>query len=529
MKQNQQKKMEKGIIKISQKELIKDIKNVCEKFIKKGIAGHVTRDFYRANGKYSDKDVNTIFGSWGNVVKKLCPAQKKIKEEKQKIQRDNFIIEKKAKIGKKYVVSAIVDGANICEEFISSLEMYCKHNKAELILLWMRGNGRKDTLSQELFDRFKDNIVTDFVFNSNLRASDFMLSPAQILPITGLERYGTRHQSLIIASTKQFMQSVDRPKNELPHVIWTTGTVSLPKYSKTRIGALGRQDNLVGGLIVEVQNDKRFHVRQIQWLNNCFIDLGIKYTKNEVKKVGCEAIIWGDLHCPETSSLALKVAIEQTNCLNAKEIIIHDVSSFNSVNAHLKGKYLSKTLQGDQNRKLQTDFEKTKDMLEYIEKSTPKNNKIVIVHSNHTNFISRYIEDGEFIKDTTNAVYAAECFIDFSKGEDPIQKRLKTKKTLFLKQDESYKICGVELGMHGHLGAAGSRGSLRQYFYRLGSCIVGHSHKPEIIGNAYSVGTLSEMDLGYNQGLGAWIWSTVALYENGGRQNLIFVDDKWRL
>ncbi|MFA7101558.1 MAG: hypothetical protein WC196_07565, partial [Bacilli bacterium] len=159
----------------------------------------------------------------------------------------------------------------------------------------------------------------------------------------------------------------------------------------------------------------------------------------------------------------------------------------------------------------------------------PNVKDIVVVYSNHTDFIHHFLELGEFVKDAVNAVYAAECFIDFAKGENPIEKRLKTKKTKFLKRDESYKICGVELGMHGHLGASGSRGNLRQYFYRLGSCIVGHSHKPEIIGNAYSVGTLSEMDLGYNTGLGAWIWGTVALYANGGRQNLIFVDEKWKL
>lgn len=514
--------------KISRGLILKDIKDVMVKFSEHGIGDKLTRDFYRSHGKYSDNKVNEIFGGWGNVVKVLYPQIKK--EKKEDIRRSSdVVISKKAKVGKRYVVSAIVDGANIDEDFVSAIQLYCKKNNAELVLLWMRGNGRKDTLSQELFDRFRDNIATDFTFNSNLQASDFMLSPAQILPITGLERYGTRQLSLIIASTKQFMQSVDRPKRELPHVIWTTGTISIPKYSKTRIGALGRQDNLVGGLIVEVENDKRFHVRQIQWLENCFVDLGIKYTKNEARKIGCEAIVWGDLHCPETSPLALKVAIEQSKCLNTKIVVLHDPCSFNSVNRHLDGKFLSKVLQNEEERKLEYDFKVTHQMLQDIERELPNIKDIVVVYSNHTDFVPTLLEKGEFVKDAVNAVYGAECFIDFAKGENPIEKRLKTKKTKFLKRDESYKICGVELGMHGHLGASGSRGNLRQYFYRLGSCIVGHSHKPEIIGNAYSVGTLSEMDLGYNTGLGAWIWGTVALYQNGGRQNLIFVDEKWKL
>jgi len=197
--------------------VVEDIKRVYEKFKKAKLGGKLTRDYYRNNGNFSDKEVNVFFGSWGNLLKYLYPvSDKKVVKPKEKVIRrsNDVVISKKAKVGKRYVVSAIVDGANINEDFVSAIELYCKKNNAELVLLWMRGNGRKDTLSKELYERFKDNIATDFVFNNNLQASDFMLSPAQILPITGLERYGTRQLSLIIASTKQFMQSVDRPKFE---------------------------------------------------------------------------------------------------------------------------------------------------------------------------------------------------------------------------------------------------------------------------------------------------------------------------
>jgi hypothetical protein len=87
---------------------------------------------------------------------------------------------------------------------------------------------------------------------------------------------------------------------------------------------------------------------------------------------------------------------------------------------------------------------------------------------------------------------------------------------------------GIELGMHGHLGPNGARGSLRN-LSRLGARVVsGHSHTPGIEEGHYQVGTSSRLRLEYNVGPSAWLQTHCVIYASGKRALLTVVDGHWR-
>jgi hypothetical protein len=97
-----------------------------------------------------------------------------------------------------------------------------------------------------------------------------------------------------------------------------------------------------------------------------------------------------------------------------------------------------------------------------------------------------------------------------------------------LDEDESFRLGGVELGMHGDRGPNGSRGSIRN-LRRIGvKSIIGHSHSPGIDEGCYQVGTSTRLRLEYNHGASSWLNCHCILHADGKRQLVVIVDGYWR-
>ena len=518
---------------VKKEDLIAEFKKLMVKYTKKFGNTNMTRDWWRDNTKYSSNTLSKWYNTFSNF------KEQALKESGVKKRENVSIKTTKDTNVSTYFVTSIVEGANIETGFMSAIDTFCKENSANKVLLWVRGVRPIDAFTPEQLSTYEGNLCTEFVFNSKLKAKDFMLHPAQILPLTGLSRFGNRDCSLIIASPKQHMTSVPRAKNASPHTLWSTGTVSLPKYSSTRAGSLANQDNTLGGLIVEVVDSKKFHIRPVQYKDNCFIDLGTKYNSNgkvEKNAVKAEAIVWGDLHLTEEDIDAVRCSIEQTNYVKAKKVVIHDVCSWNSVNAHDINKYIVRA-----DRKQQTlvdDYEYTATGLGYIlNLLKPSKSDIYIVKSNHDNWVKRWVEKGDFIKDRTNSIAGAKAFINFCKGEDPIEVEVLDRitdqnirnKVHFMKKDEQLKVAGFELGQHGENGANGSKGNIQGFGRSHDKIVVGHSHSPNIFYSAIQVGTNSRMDLPYATGDSSWMHANCIIYPNGTFQLITFIDENWRL
>ena len=108
---------------------------------------------------------------------------------------------------------------------------------------------------------------------------------------------------------------------------------------------------------------------------------------------------------------------------------------------------------------------------------------MVVVFSNHDDFLTRFIINADVKKNVKNALEYMEYGKILLEGKAPngiipyiINQKFKNIKCLG--RNESYKVKDWELGIHGMDGVNGSRGSIQQY-RRLNSKLVSaHAHSP---------------------------------------------------
>jgi hypothetical protein len=496
------------------------------------------RDFFVKKGNYTKIQIETEFGTFTDfldIVKKELGIV-----EEEVITRDSFDNIKKderKKLGnRKYVVTSLVAGTQIDDRFLNSIKNYCKHNKAELVVLAMRGISVDDIFYPEILSKVEDNICSEMVFNSNLKAVDFKLSPAMINPLTGLGRMGAKRTSLIIASPKQQMQSVPVSNRTLPHVLYSTGTISIPEYSNNRIGVLGEEDNVVGGLIVEIENNEIFHIRLIVSDNKgCFYDLDKYYSPDEIKKSSIEAIVLGDLHSGSEDAMAVQSWKEIIHLTNPKYIVFHDIMDSMSINHHQEKNIVynanlpvhAKTLE----KELDTLGNTLKQWSEEFKKST-----LIITKGNHDAWLDKYLQEGKYARPEQAhnhrfALSLANYVLDDKNPiEEYINKKYKIKNIKWLRIDEDFIIKRNQLGYHGAKGSNSGRNSAAALELARGAGIYGHSHSPAILRNTMIVGTTTKLKLDYNMdGASSWLHASGLLYSSEYKTLIISIEGKWKI
>jgi hypothetical protein len=197
---------------------------------------------------------------------------------------------------------------------------------------------------------------------------------------------------------------------------------------------------------------------------------------------------------------------------------------------HDYGKVALSSIKANEGRSsLVREGKKVSSYLTEVSKVVPK---IVIVKSNHDEHLERYLEEGRPFKDPENFYTSLDLYKTLIEGKDPLRYLIETKLGLkiknikWLKSDESYKKYGVELGMHGHRGANGSRGSAQIFEKAVGKAITAHTHTASIMRTIFTVGIGGAKDQGYNKGLSSWTRTSALLYPNGNVQLINFLDYK---
>ena len=163
-------------------------------------------------------------------------------------------------------------------------------------------------------------------------------------------------------------------------------------------------------MIVEIEDEKRFYIRPVQFIKDGFVDLGIKYFPNGTKTVSCEAAILGDLHIPEQDPVFTNAAIDQVNFLKSKSVFIHDLLSINSVNHHNLHEYLARAKMPFTS--LEDELKTCKKLVrQYVDRISGKS-KIYVVASNHDNaFIVKWLNNGAKPTDTVKSLLSKEGLI----------------------------------------------------------------------------------------------------------------------
>ena len=218
--------------------------------------------------------------------------------------------------------------------------------------------------------------------------------------------------------------------------------------------------------------------------------------------------------------------------LKPQILVLHDAFSGVSINHHEQHRNILKAQRSaahelDIKSELETLATDLNDLSQLVD-------EVVVVKSNHDEFLERYLQDGQYVKDPQNHRLSLLLSLHLLDGGDPLKYGIEThgltsNKVRWLKRDEDFKIARIQLGAHGDVGANGARGSLRTMEAAYGNSVSGHSHSPEILRGAWQVGTSSYLKLSYNRGPSSWMHCSCLIYPNGSRQLINSIHGQWRM
>lgn len=445
---------------------------------------------------------------------------------------------KKCKGYKKFFVTTAVAGAPVDQDFLASIKKWCELKNA--LLLIIPANYALYDIEPDLVNDPDVNIVFKTLrLNSNIAIDPIKIDPKQVDPVVGLDAIGKREGTVIIGSPKQRRIGIANSNEKLARMIQSTGAITKPRYMPTdgvpkRRDRLAEEHHVMGGVIVEMVDNKLYHFRNVEMCKDgSFHDAFYNYSEDGEAFEGCEAIIQGDLHVTETDPVVDAVVDEMCRIGKPKYRILHDVLSAVSINHHeMKNKVKRAILAREGKIDLRTELKANKDVLEAkLKLKTAKH--IVMVKSNHDEFLDRYLAEGNF--DDQNREISTELQLLAMRGLDPYKDGLeiifglkKTKDLIWLGRDQDFKIAGVECGSHGDLGSNGRRNPGSKGMYKAyGKAMYGHCHHSEIWHDAMSVGTSTYMKLGYNRGASSWDNGQGILYKNGTRQLILVINGEW--
>jgi len=346
--------------------------------------------------------------------------------------------------------------------------------------------------------------------------------------------------SCVFGSPKVQMEMIPVLDGNAPKMMLTTGAITMQNYTDSKSGKVGEFHHTFGFVIVEIKDDEIFFVRQVTADDKSgnFSDLCYRVENETIKNINkLEAIVLGDLHCGHHDEKVLDTTIDMMYKMLPKHVILHDVFDGDSISHHqMKDPFLQygKEVNGT------NDLKKEIDSVMASLKPFEKYKNVVIVRSNHDDFLDRWLKNEDWKKQPTfknSRLYMQLSDILLEQyannpmcvyGVIPAFIKQKYPKFITLNRSDSYKVKGGwELGQHGDVGSNGSRGSLLQFRRLNTKIVVGHYHSPGRKDGALAVGTSTNMRVGYNLGPSTWLQSHVIIHEDGRAQHINFINGEF--
>lgn len=440
---------------------------------------------------------------------------------------------------KKFVITTAISGMAMNSDLYDCLKSYCKINNALLLIIPCANPRNKNwtfspALANEVF------ITEDTSLNSNLFISSIMLSAKQIKPTTGLVRIGHRNGSYVFGSPKQFLEFVvtDPDGTKLPSAIFTTGAITNPEYltndnMTNRTSYIASVDHTLGAVVIEIENNKEFHFRQLQLIqDSSIVDLGIKYYSDGHTDLVESSLVMGDFHAGKTDKNVLEATDKLIRKANVRDIYLHDFFDGYSITDHDNGKFFTKGKKQSSNKlSLELEIKVGKNAIEWILSKIL--GKIYMIKGNHDERLDRYVESGRYLYEPQNYVIGHKMAIEKFNGKDLAQYVFESElddnlknRIVWFDRRSKHKIMGIELSQHGDKGMNGAKASLDSLERAFGNCVVGHTHSGCIMRGVYRVGSSTEYNLDYNDTQGNWSQTHCLVYDCGARQLINIVGKK---
>tara|TARA_R110000850_G_scaffold4741_2_gene20905 strand:+ start:276 stop:1868 length:1593 start_codon:yes stop_codon:yes gene_type:complete len=455
--------------------------------------------------------------------------------------------------GKRFVFTSAQNNTFVHDKFLKTLEGYCLHNEAELIVGTFHYNKKGFQKGSEE-GVWYDPKVRKYVLDESRQIAEGLLwcgelniVPSAVNPISGLHNY-TNRSSGIIPHSKLQLESLPTPKHDTCRMMYTTGSVTQRNYIEMKAGQKARHHHSFSALVVEVDNQGDWFVRQLcaEKLTGNFFDLEYYYTPEGIAFDGepccVEGLNFGDIHAAKLDPVVADVSWRSTESIMERlmpsNVFLHDVMDHQNRNHHnIKDPYFRFKMFHNKTESVEDEVYLTASV---IEEMTNKGANVVVVESNHDLALSRWLKEQDYKQDPVNAIFFLDLqlatYLALKEGEDfsvfeyacnLLNPEIWDVK--FLRTDESYLICGdIECGAHGHNGNNGARGGVAAFQKQGIRVNIGHSHSANIKDGVYQAGVSGKLEMGYNIGGSSWSHSHIVTYSNGKRAIITLRNGKWR-
>jgi hypothetical protein len=451
----------------------------------------------------------------------------------------------------RFVITGAQNATPVNVPFLATLKTYCQLRKATLVVVPYRyKNPTSIWADKDKDDDWWAPELAPYMMDSRMQLGDHIVvlgdikvQPTAVRPTSGLETIAGG-KSAIVAHPKLELVVVPTPHHRLPKILTTTGVVTERNYISSKAGSKGAFHHTFGAAVVELSGSGAFHLRQLNATEDgSFHDMEYAYSASGRTESQAAALVLGDTHVKfrdhsvDGATFGL-CGLKAT--LRPKHVVWHDLLDGYAANHHHKYALITNFVKhhlGHANIR-----EELEEAFEYVDERTSPGDINVFPASNHHDWLSVWLERTDPRSDLENVVFWAETFKAVSAtarmgpgGATSIMPFHYWAKELMrtaaqarlLSADESFTICGVEVGMHGHLGPNGARGAIRGFTKIGAKSVIGHSHTPGIMDGVYQVGTSSRLKLEYNKGPSSWLHTHCVIYANGKRSLINIVDGEY--
>ena len=522
--------------------------------------------------KFTGKSERTV-RKWASEKLNLSEREETVSQEYEEAKQRVFNAKKK-----RFIITWAQNNTPVHEKFFHNLVEYAKYIKADVHVIagryknptsiWTMGQQEEEKWSPIVLPYLDAGRHDIHKYVSIM--SDVKIHPTAHNPMSGMEAMSGEN-SCIFGHPKMQMQMIPVLEDAKPKMMLTTGACTVKNYTDSKAGKKGEFHHVLGFAVVEIKDDKTFFVRQVSaedngdftdlytrveftgeevklkfndpldkadWLDAHFLDEPISVngesTISNIDEI--EACILGDLHWGHHDPEVIQATNKLLDRVKPEHVILHDVFDGYSISHHeMKNPFAQygKEVRDENNLQKEVD-----EMLEGLE-NFAKYPNVVIVRSNHDDFIDRWLQNGDWKKQPTPKnsplymEYSAILLRQYAetpsdiKGVIPEVINRRFPDFITLGRRDSYKVLGWEVGQHGDVGSNGSRGSLLQFRKLNTKIIVGHYHSPGRKDGALAVGTSTKMRVGYNMGPSSWLQSHVIIHKNGKAQHINFIDGEY--
>ena len=446
---------------------------------------------------------------------------------------------KKKKIDKrkKYLmVTWAQNDTAVHERLFSNMEKYAEYHNADIHVIAGRYKNPTSIFVDSENDTWHSRVIPYLDANrhkphKNLELlSDIKVQPTAVNPLTGMEGI-TGNASCIIGHPRHHMRPVPVLDVTKPKIMITTGACTVENYTDSKAGKKAEFHHILGFVMIEIEDDKIFHMRQVSAdEKGDFIDLYYKVKNGKVtRNKECDALVMGDIHVGHHDERIIDKTFDLFNVVKPKNVLLHDVLDFRSQSHHTKNNIFDQYKNHEEGK---DDVQKEiDDVLTFLERF--KKYKTYIVRGNHDEHLDRWLVDDANLKRQktpknllTYVKYAQLIFE--GKAKDGILPYIINnhgfKKIKALAVNELLEINGIIYSEHGHSGPNGSRGGIVGFRKLNKKMVTGHSHQPIALDGAFSSGTSTYLRLPYSiKGASSWVNSHVMTHTNGKRQHINFM------